>query len=482
MEMFVLRVSGDLLMEDSAPLSRAPWLTWRRIILFVLGWLGLLTLISVLVSNPYMAETSALATPDYFRVMFLHGLLVGMVGLAVLTICQIMGCGSRRFRAWIAGGVLVGTILAALGGTFNRSLGGSELALWTQVVSFFVMDGIAVLMLAAAIRERWSRSPLSRTLPFATAAFSGTSMLIAGVMGNVMGWVLKYGGGASSSISGYLQAARFTTVDRFLEALRLSHSHQMAMGVMGLAVALLSQQFGYGILQGRARTVTRVGLIMVVVGTAAMTAIYLLMGFVSWQPPYLFSSSPSGPDGIPAHDAVTGVLIVGGGVVAWGGLGLGRLIRGPIRWAAAWSWVASFALVVLVGYYIQLHEGFFGAGNLSARGAEQDALFTWLHQGFGFFLLPAMVLEMLVAERLVKRGHPAWIGWATTTGVSVVFAGSLIWLFVNPALYGPGYFVSATGLLIMGAGLLATLWWGRGASPVKTKVASIRESSDRGQA
>jgi hypothetical protein len=480
--MFVLRASDDLLMEDCAPLSRAPWLTWRRITLFVLGWLGLLTLISVLVSNPYMAETSALATPDYFRVMFLHGLLVGMVGLGVLMICQIIGCGSRRFRAWIAGGVLVGTILATLGGTFNRSLGGSELALWTQVLSFLAMDVTAVVMLAAATRERWRRSPRSRTLPFATAVLSGTSMLIAGAMGSVMGWVMKYGGGASSSINGYLEAVGFTTVDRFLEALRLSHSHQMAMGVMGLAVALLSQQFGYGMLQGRARAVTQAGLIMVAVGTAAMTAIYLLIGFAGWQPPYLFSSSPSGPSGIPAHDAVTGVLVVGGGVVALGGLGLGRLIRAPIRWAAAWSWVASFALVVLVGYYIQLHEGFFGAGNLGAPGAEQDALFTWLHQGFGLFLLPAMVLEMLVAERLVKRGHPALIGWATMTGVSVVFAGSLIWLFVDPALYGPGYFVSATGLLIMGAGLLATLWWGRGPSPDRTKLASIRQSGDRGHA
>ncbi len=469
------RARTEIPTGESASLGWAAWLTSRRLILFVIAWLALLNLISLLVSNPYMTETSALATPDYFRVMYLHGLLIGMVGLAALMICQILRCGSRRARAWIAGGVLVATILAAVGGTFNRSLRGSDLALWTQVVSFFIMDGIALVMLVAAIGEWRRRSPLSRTLPFTTAVFSGASMLLAGAMGHFAGWVLKSGGGLSGLNTYYLRAVGLTTGDRFLHALRLSHSHQMAMGVMGLAVALLAQQFGYGTLKERPRTVARIGLAMVVGGTVVMTAIYLVMAFTAWQPPDLFSSGPGGGSGIPAHDAVTGILIVGGGVVALVGLGLGRLIRGPVRWAAAWSWVVSLGLVVVAGYFIKMHEALFGGGNLSAPRAEQDAVFTWLHQGFGLFLLPAAILVMLVVERLVERGRPAWIGWATIIGVSMVFVGSLIWLFVNPALYGPGYFVSAMGLLIIGVGLLATLWWGRRSAPGKADASPTCE-------
>lgn len=474
----IMRVPGartEIPTGESAPPGWAVWLTPRRLILFVIAWLALLNLISLLVSNPYMTETSALATPDYFRVMFLHGLLIGMVGLAALIVCQIFHCGSRLAHGWIAGAVLVATILAAVGGTFNRSLRGSDLALWTQVVSFFIMDGIALVMLLTAIGEWRRRSPLSRTLPFTAAVFSGASMLLAGAMGHFGGWVLRSGGGFSDLSTYYLRAVGFTTGDQFLHALRLSHSHQMAMGIMGLVVALLAQQFGYGKLEGGPRAVARTGLAMVVVGTVVMTVIYLVMAFTAWQPPDLFSSGPGGGSGIPAHDAVTGSLIVGGGVVALVGLGLGRLIRGPVRWAAAWSWLVSFALVVVAGYYIQIHEAFFGGGDLGAPGAEQDAVFTWLHQGFGLFLLPSAILAMLVVERLVGRGRPAWIGWATIIGVSMTFVGGLIWLFVNPALYGPGYFVSAMGLLIIGAGLLATLWWGRRSAPRKVDASPTSE-------
>jgi hypothetical protein len=463
--MSVPRATTEIPTGESAPPGWAAWLSPRRLILFVIAWLTLFNLISLLVSNPYMTETSALATPDYFRVMFLHGLLIGMVGLAALMLCQILRCGSGRNRGWIAGGVLAATVLAAIGGTFNRSLRGSDLALWTQVLSFFIMDGIALLMLVTAIREWRSKSPQSRALPFTTALFSGASMLLAGAMGHVAGWVLKSGGDFSGLTADYLRAVGLTTGDRLLQSLRLSHSHQMAMGVMGLAVALVAQQFGYGTLKKGPRAVGRIGLAMVVVGTVVMTVMYPVMAFTAWQPPDLFPSGSGGRSGIPAHDAVTGLLIVGGGVVALVGLGLGRLIWGAVRWAAAWSWVLSFALVVATGYYIQMHEGFFGGGNLSAPGAEQDAVFTWLHQGFGLFLLPSVILVMLVVERLVGRGRPAWIGWATIIGVSVTFVGGLIWLFVNPALYGPGYFVSAMGLLIIGTALLATLWWGRRPAP-----------------
>jgi hypothetical protein len=475
--MSITGTSTEFPAEDRALLGWIPLITSRRLILFVIGWLALFTLISVLVSNPYITETSALATPDYFRVMFVHGLLMGMVALAVLTTCLILGCGSRQFHGWIAGTVVVAAVLAAIGGTFNRSVGRSGFGLWTQVISFLVMDGIAILMLVVAMREWQRRSPQSRTLPFVTAVLSGTSMLVSGMLGHLAGWILKSGDAVPELIGHYLQTVGFTTSGQFLEALRLSHSHQMAMGVMGLVVALLARQFGYDALREGPQVLARMGLAMVVAGTLAMTAIYLVMAFTAWQPPDLFSSGQA--SGIPAHDAITGLLVGGGGVIVLLGLGLGRLIRGTVRWAAAWSWVASFALVVLVGYYIQLHEAFFGAGRLSAPGAEQDAIFTWLHQGFGLFLLPAMVLEMLVAERLVRRGHPAWIGSATIIGVSVVLLGSVIWLFVDPDLYGPGYFVSATGLLIMGAALLATLWWGREAVPNKSKMVDARQSNGR---
>jgi len=55
--------------------------------LFVIGWLVLFAVLSVFVSNPFQSETSAAASPDYAHVMFLHGLLIGMVGLMSLLAC-----------------------------------------------------------------------------------------------------------------------------------------------------------------------------------------------------------------------------------------------------------------------------------------------------------------------------------------------------------------------------------------------------------
>ena len=105
---------------DSAPIRWVPWLTPRRLMLFVIGWLMLFAIIGVFVANPFRAEVSAAATPDYARVMYLHGLLIGMVGLLALLACQVLRLRSLHARMWITGGVLVATVLSALGGIWDN--------------------------------------------------------------------------------------------------------------------------------------------------------------------------------------------------------------------------------------------------------------------------------------------------------------------------------------------------------------------------
>jgi hypothetical protein len=153
---------------------------------------------------------------------------------------------------------------------------------------------------------------------------------------------------------------------------------------------------------------------------------------------------------------------MGGGVLVLLAFLLGgTLIHRPTRLAAAWSWVLSFATVVVAGYAIEMNTGFFGAGDPSATGAANDAIFTWLHQDIGLFMLPAIVLVMLAAELLVVGSKPlSWIGWSTITGITAVFVGGLVYVFVTPTLFSPGYIISTLGLLVVGFALLITLWWG----------------------
>ena len=446
--------------EDSSPIGWAPWLTQRRLILFVIGWLALFALLSVFVSNPFQSETSASATPDYARVMFLHGLLIGMVGLMALLTCQVMRLRSKHVRLWIAGGVVVATILAAVGGIWDRTIPGSEVPMWTQIFGFFALDEILVLLVVGLIGE-WRRGlPIARSLPFVVAVCASASMLIAALMGHLAGWIMEFGN-FPSFIGNFAQFAGYAKIDDFASSLVGSHSHQMAVAAMALTIALVAQQFGKGISKKAGRILANTGMALVALGTVVMTVMYVVMALTTWSPPTLFVSGPGGANGIASDDIVTGILVMGGGVlVVVAFLVGGTLIRRPTRLAAAWAWILSFATVVVTGYAIEMNEAYFGAGDPGAAGAANDAVFTWLHQDIGLFLLPALVLVMLAVELLVDREHLNWIGWSTLVGISAVFVGGLIYVFVTPSIPGAGYIISTIGLMIVGFAVLITLWWG----------------------
>lgn len=449
--------------EDSSPIRWAPWLTHRRLMLFVIGWLVLFALLSVFVSNPFQSETSASATPDYARVMFLHGLLIGMVGLLSLLACQVLRLRSTHVRIWITGGVVVATILAAVGGIWDRSIPGSEVAMWTQVFGFFALDEILVMLLVGMIGEWRTRSPIVRPLAYVTAALAAASMLLAALMGHLAGWIMEYGSNFPPLISAYEKFAGFATSDDFTGALVGSHSHEMAVAAMALTVVLLAQQFGSRIGAGMRRALVTTGLVMVAAGTVIVTAIYLAAAFTTWSPPAWFVSGPGGANGIASDDVISGIFVMGGGVLVAAALVAGRsLFRRPVRLAAAWAWVLSFATVVVAGYAIEMNEVYFGAGDPKAPGAAHDAVFTWLHQDIGLFLLPTIVLVMLAVERLTtsRPRRPGLIGWTTIAGTTITFVGGLVYVFVSPTLYGPGYIIATVGLIVVGIALLATLWWG----------------------
>ena len=283
-------------------------------------------------------------------------------------------------------------------------------------------------------------------------------MLIAALMGHLAGWIMEFGN-FPTLIGDFSRFAGYATIDDFSSSLVGSHSHQMAVGVMALIIALVTQQFGMGIRTRASRILASTGMALVILGIVGMTAMYVVMALANWSPPTMFES---GPNGIASDDIVTGILVMGGGVLVLLAFLLGgTLIHRPTRLAAAWSWVLSFATVVVAGYAIEMNTGFFGAGDPSAAGAANDAIFTWLHQDIGLFLLPALVLVMLAAELLVDRSKPlSWIGWSTIVGITAVFVGGLVYVFVTPSTFSPGYIITTLGLLIVGFALLITLWWG----------------------
>ncbi len=448
--------------DDVAPIGRFSWLTQRHLAFFVIAWLVLFSLGSVFVSNPFASEPAASASPDYWHVMYLHGLLVGMVGLLALLTCGVLQLRSMHTRMWIVGGVLFMTILTAVGGIFDRQIPGAEIPMWVQIFGFFALDEICIVLLLGMLGEWRAGALQARTLPFVSAFLAAISMFVAAIMGHLAGWILEFGN--FPSVIGSYASLLGEKVDDFGNNLIGSHSHEMVVAVMALSVSIAVAQFGYHGLKGAWRTVAQVGLVMVAGGTIVMTLMYVAMAFTSWGPPTLFTSA-GGTNGIAGDDIVTGLLVMGGGVVALaavaGGSALVQDVAGrPVRLATLWTWLLLFATVVIAGYSIELNEVYFGAGDPKAAGAANDAVYTWLHQDLGLFLMPALVLVMVAVARFVVPRYQGRIGWVTILGTTVTFLGGMIFVFVNPALHGPGYAVSTVGLLLVGVALLATMWYG----------------------
>jgi hypothetical protein len=456
---------------DEAVLARFPWLTNRRIVFFVLGWMLLFGLISAFISNPFQSEPSATAGPVYWHVMFLHGLLIGMVALGALVACQVFELQSRHVRVWIALGALAATIPVAVGGIFDKGVPGYEVPMWIQIVGFFAFDEILLTLLVGFVLEYRRRAPVSRTLPFIGATIATASLFVAAVMGHLAGWLLEFGL-KPGILRSFAKSIGYTKAGDWSAALVGSHSHQMAVASMALIVTLVARQFGYQSLGGAQRRLAQLGLIMVPIGVLAMSYVYVRSGFSTWVPPAWFTSH-GGTNGIASDDVITGVFVMFGGLLVLGAFALvaagklGSVRRLPVRAAAVWSWILSFTTVAVAGYSIELNTTHFGAGDPHAKGAANDAVFTWLHQDLGLFMLPTLALVMVVVERLVASRHHGPIGRALITGTSIGFIGSVVYVFVDTARHGPGYVITSIGLAIVGATLLATIWWGtiRGDSP-----------------
>jgi hypothetical protein len=452
---------GEGTSAEEAPIVRVPWLTHRRLVVFVIGWIALFALVSIWVSNPFQSETSAAAPPDYWHVMFLHGLLISMVGLGALLACQVLGLRSTHVRVWIAAGVVAATVLTTLGGLWDKKIPGDEAPLWTQISGFFALDEIFLVLLLGIVIE-WRRRPGARSLPFLGAGVAAASMFVAAVMGHLAGWMLEYGNtpGLIDRYARYIGESRSDWTNNLIG----SHSHEMVVAMMAFTVALAAQQFGYKTLEAAPRLLARAGLASVAAGTVAMSGIYVAAGFTTWAPPPWLTSH-HGVNGIASDDIVTGIFVMGGGLVvlaAYALVGAGKLAslrRQPVRLAALWSWTLSFATVVVAGYAIELDTTHFGAGDPKAPGARNDAVYTWIHQDLGLFLLPTLVLVMLAAERLLSRRHQRLIGTTTLTGTTIAFAGTLTFVFLDTARRGPGYIVTTIGLALIGAALLATIWY-----------------------
>ena len=448
--------------DDVAVVPRFPWLTPRSIIFGTFLWLLLFSLGSIAVANPFFDEKTATSSIDYWHVMYLHGMLIGMVGITLLTTMAVFQLRWKHAWLLVPLGVIAATLFDTIGGIFDHNIPGSvgdRVATWVQILGFFALDEMLIVIGWAFFHDWRARTGPSRMLSYCVAWVASASMLVAAIMGHLAGWILEFGN-TPSSIGSF---AHFEgeTVSSLGANLITSHSHDMAVAFMVLVVAASVSFFAERSPKAQFASLRRVGLAMALIGTVAFSVMYVWAGFTSWVIPALFTDH-NGANGVAADDLVTGFAMVGG-LLALGGALLSRATRPltPVL-AATWGWVLTTGLVIVTGYWIEVHETHFGAGDPSAPGAGSDAVFTWFHQDVGLFLLPVMTVVMLVTARYVLPRHQGPIAWTAIVGSTILFVGGMVYVFIDQALHGTGYVLSTIGLLVIGAAFLGTIWWGFG--------------------
>ena len=445
-----------------------------------MAWLALYAALSLYVSIPYFNERSASQDIIWRNVMFLHGFLIGLVGVLALMTVEIFECCSSHVKTWIVGGALIATVLASAGGLFDHNPS-NAFALWTQIAGFFALDEMLIVLIWGFWIDYHLNRPPSRTLPFWVAWLGSFSMLLAALMGHLAGWLLEFRRSPWGWPQDYAHWAGMN-LSTWTGYLVTSHSHEMVIAVIGTLVAALVWQWGYGALKPATRTLARVGLVMMAFGIVAMTIIYVVGGFTTLQPPTLFTFGPGAVNGIAGDDLVTGVFVMLGGLITLSALLFQHAQEGSRRllhWAQIWAYSVTIVTVVVAGYAIELNEQYFGAGNPKAPGAQADRIFTFWHQDFAFFMIPAIILVLVIAERYLPRSQDRnFLGRGLIAGSTLAFLGGLLYVFVDPHLYGIGFYVAAAGFLVI-AYMVARTWWTLLTQPVQSaKAVGKPETTD----
>ncbi len=422
--------------------------TEKLVVVAVLVWLGLLALGSTLVALPFVDQAPN-AAPNWSSTMYLHGLLIGMVGLLGLIAMDVFQAGHRSplMHKLVLWGTLGAALFSGVGGIFDHAVT-DTVFLWMQIVSFFFLDEILLTLTIALLL----RAAETHRVAAWAASFGAMGGFLAAVMGHAAGWMLEMGDWPKIFVSGYAALAGDTW--QTLETNLISgHAHLMVLSVIALVVASIVEYFT----QAKSGTrLMRFGLWWMAAGTLAVMVIYVVAGFSQVQPPVWFVHAGSG---IPGDDLTSGLTLMLGAVLALVGLGLDRLPDATARWGAAILSLLTLITVPVVGYYIELNENLYNHGVAGAAGSASDAIFSWFHQDFALFMIPGLLLLVLVLQRFAasspKRPHALRL---IIAGSIVLFFGGLLYVFFYPQDFGPAFYVSVVGLASLLAGLIVAIW------------------------
>jgi hypothetical protein len=434
--------------DGEKSLAKTLWSPEKRVVVAMLVWLTLLALGSAFVATPFFDQREGMA-PDYAHTMYLHGLLIGMVGLLGLIAMDVFGAGhkSRTAHNLILWGTLGAALFSGVGGIFDHTVE-DTFFLWMQIVSFFFLDEILITLTFAL----FYRAVETRVVATWLAAFAALSGFVAAVMGHIAGWILEFGNYPAAIVGGYAALAA-ESWQSLLTHLISAHAHDMVVAVLALLVATTCFYFSR---EGCPNRLARFGLWWTAIGTLVMTLVYIVEGFSQAQPPVLFSHAISG---IAGDDFITGVGVMLGAVLALAGLAADRLPGALTRWGSALLSALLLVIVPVVGFFIETHENLFNHRAASAPRGAADLIYGWYHQDFAFFILPAVMVLLLVLELFARDGRQRRSAiWTLLAGSTLAFLGGVLYVFVSSAVYGISFLIATVGIAALVAGTVLSIW------------------------
>ncbi len=271
---------------------------------------------------------------------------------------------------------------------------------------------------------------------------------------SIMGMIYEYG-----SLFGFSSLSWFNNdvtawggLQTFLGNVLTSHSHQMLPAVMAGIVALAAMGFGYDKLSTVKRSVVNFGLVIAVIGVITMSYLYFISSFGTYTIPAIFTSGTGGMNGLALDDSQSGVIGVGA-LISIVGLYYALSSRRSdklLQVSEMFIWIATMAVMIVVGYSIEFNETYYGFGSSGVppnggAGYLYDMAFTDGHLLFAFFIMPLLAGIILVFIHFMKEQDNVKKIVAAFAGSGITIGGFGVLVFTMTL----SWYVEAIGLALV---------------------------------
>ena len=430
---------------------------WPQVINWLLIALVIYALGSVFIANPFSIFVDRTTPVDYSRIMYFHGLSVGLAGLTCLIVSQVYSL-DFKFKKIIFYCTIATIFFGITGGAINRSMDTTKIFLWYQIFSFISLDAIILTLVIGLLKA--DDKELRNSASYYLVLVSSCSALISALIGDLAGFILDFGDWPGI-LGWYAGKIGYTLADWQSNLLR-SHSDMMVVSVIALILSTINWKYGKGII-GKFEKIREISTWFVVIGLVLMVIILLVSGFggPGLQIPHIFTEKgffrPRGQSvaGIDLGDFVIGTFILLGGLLLLGSILFGtqrvNLLNRTSTYTLYGIFITWTCILITVGgmgflqeYRADLYNSYY-----DVPLGDFGFAFRMLHLDVSLMLFPAIMLMMIISQQFLKEENNKYIQKILRIGVIVCTIGSLVYMILDPGPFGPGYWIVGSGFVVI---------------------------------